>query len=157
MIKEVIFPGELSLTKKSIDGAIVVANNLTHLFPYQSRTTLTSTAIPDELDKTKNHEHDSGKAENTILEDMGFRLESKELHGRKSKWDTAGLHPFLVARDSSTLKKKDLCSKKILSLNDIIIKTHLCFVDEFSQRDVSVVVKDMNIFESPGTVLEFDA
>jgi len=105
------------------------------LFPYQSGTALTSATILDELDKTKKYKHDSGKAKDTILEDMGFRLESKELHRRESIWDTAGLHPLLVACDSSTL----------------------CFVDEFSQRDVSVVAKDMNIFESPSTVLEFDA
>ena len=114
MIKKVIFPGERSLIKKSIDGAVVVSNDLTHLFPYQSRTALTSTAISDKLEKTKKYEHDSGKAKDTILEDMGFGRESKEFHGRGSKWDTADLHPLLVARDSSTLKK-NLVRKKILS------------------------------------------
>ena len=35
------------------DGAVVVANDLTHLFPHQSRAALASTAILEELDKTK--------------------------------------------------------------------------------------------------------
>lgn len=95
------------------DGAVVVGNDfkLTHLFPYQSRTALTGAAILDELEEAKNYEHGSGEAEDTILQDMGFRLESKEIHGRGSGWDTTDLHPFLVGRDSSTLKE-DLCRKK---------------------------------------------
>ena len=93
------------------DGAVVVANDLTHLFPYQSRTALTSTAILDELDKAKNYEHSSGEANDTILVDMGFRLESNEIHDRGSGWDATGLHPLLVARDSGTLKE-DLGRKK---------------------------------------------
>jgi hypothetical protein len=105
------------------DGAVVVVNDLTHLLPYQSRTALTSTAILDELDKAKNYEHDSGEAEHTILKDMGFRQESKEIHGRGSEWDATGLNPLLVARDSSTLKE-DTCQKKN-SLNDILINTPL--------------------------------
>ena len=91
------------------DRAVVVANDLTHLFPYQSRTALTSAAILDELDKTENYKHGSSEAEDTILEDMRFRLESKEFHGEKgSGWDATDFHPLLVARDSSTLKE-DLC------------------------------------------------
>jgi len=105
------------------------------LFPYQSRTALTSAAILDELDKAQNYEHDSGETENTILEDMGFRLEPKEVLGKGPGWDATDLHPFLVGCDSSTL----------------------CSVDEFSQRDVRAVAKDMNILETPGTVLELDA
>lgn len=99
------------------DGAVVVANDLTHLFSYQSRTALISAAIPDELDKAKNHEHDTGEAEHTILEDMGFRLESKELHRRESGLYTADLHPLFVARDRSSLMG-DLYRKKYL-LNGI--------------------------------------
>ena len=99
-------------TPRMRGGAVVVANDLTHLFPYQSRTALTSTAILDELDKTKNYKHGSNKSENTVLEDMGFRLESKEFHGEKgSGWDAADFHPLLVARDSSTLKE-DVCWEK---------------------------------------------
>ena len=87
------------------DGAVVVANDLTHLLSHQSRTALTGTAILDELDKAKKHEHDSGEAEDTVLEDRGFRFESKEIYGSGSVWDAADLHPLLVARDSSTLKE----------------------------------------------------
>jgi hypothetical protein len=89
---------------------------LTHLFPYQSWTALTRAAIPDELDKAKHHEHDSGKAKDTILEDRGFSLESKEIYGRGSGWDATDFHPLLVARNSSALMK--YLSKK--SLNGII-------------------------------------
>ena len=101
-------------TPRMRDGAVVVANDLTHLFPYQSRTALTSAAILDELDKAKNCKHDSGKAEDTILEGMGFKLVfklvSKEIYGRGSGWDATDFHPLLVALDSSTLKE-DLCRK----------------------------------------------
>jgi hypothetical protein len=65
---------KLPFTPRMRDGAVVVANDLTHLFPYQSRTALTSATILDELDKTKNHEHDSGEAEHAILEDLRLRL-----------------------------------------------------------------------------------
>ena len=141
-------------TPRMRDGAVVVANDLTHLIPHQPWTALTSAAIPDELDKAKKHEHDSGNAKDNILEDLGFRLESKEIHGRASGWDAADVHPLLVAPDSSTLNE-DLCRKNTLCTT--FINTHLCFVDEFGQRNVSVVAKDMNIFESLGTVLELDA
>jgi hypothetical protein len=86
------------------DGAVVVVHNLTHLFPYQPRTALTSTAILDELDQAKNDEHDTSEADNTILEDVGFKLESKEIHGRGFGWDATDFHPLLVACDGSTLK-----------------------------------------------------
>lgn len=98
------------------DGAVVVANDLTHLFPYQSRTSLTSAAIHDELDKANNYERENGEAEDTILEDWGFSLESKEIHWRGSGWDTTDLHPLPVARDSSVLK--GIFSQKMNTLND---------------------------------------
>jgi hypothetical protein len=100
-------------------GAVVVATDLTHLFPNQSWTALTRAAIPDELDKAKHHEHDSGKAKDTILEDRGFSLESKEIYGRSSGWDATDFHPLLVARDSSALME-DFVKR---SLNDIIKHT----------------------------------
>lgn len=89
----------------------------------------------DELEKAENGEHDSGEAEETMLEDVRFRLESKEIYRGGFGSDTTHLHPLLVACDGSIL----------------------CSVDEFGQRDVSVVAKDMNILESPGAVLELDA
>ena len=98
-------------TPRMRDGAVVVANDLTHLFSYQSRTALTSATIPDVLDEAKNHEHDTGQAEHTILEGSGFSLDSKEIQGRGSGWDATDLHPLPVARDSSTLMK-DLRQKK---------------------------------------------
>ena len=98
------------------DRAVVVADDLTHLIPNQSRAALTSATILDELDKTKSYEHDSREAEDKILEDLRLRLdsESKEIHGRGFGWDATDLHPLLVACDSSILKV-DLRQKKKLS------------------------------------------
>ena len=99
-------------TPRTRDGAVVVANDLTHLFPYQSGTAVISPTILDEPDdKAKNHEQDSCEAEDIVLEEMRFRPESKEIHGKDFRWHFADLHPLLVAPDSSTLKE-DLCRKK---------------------------------------------
>ena len=68
-----------------------------------------ATALDDELDKldkAKNGEQDSRKSENAILEDIGFRLEPKEVGGGDPGSDATGIHPLLVARDGSTLKGK---------------------------------------------------
>jgi len=111
------FMGDNILFKSPMrDGAVVVENDLTHLFPYQSRTALARAATFDELDKAENNEHDSGEADDTSFENMRFglenirlRLESKEIQGGGFGSEATGLHPFPVARDGSTLKERDLC------------------------------------------------
>ena len=88
------------------------------------------------------------------MEHVGFRLKFKGIHGGDSGSNATGLHPLLVARDGSTLREKVFV--KECSPNDSS-KPHFYSVDEFGQRDVILVIKDMDILETPGTVLELDA
>jgi len=123
------------MTSSNDTNLLVHDRNKGTLFTLQPGAALFGTALPHELDDAEK-EATKSEASNGVRNEVVGRSGDTEEIVRGERVGTADVHPLLVAGDGSVLGA----------------------VDEFSQGDISMVAKDMDILEvGVGAVPELNA